>query len=93
MAFACPRLPALEERLALHFREFRFLDGTWERMHAALRERPLRERVRVGLNSNPQPSAGIVESQSIKTTGVGAGERGYDDGAKKVKGLKSATCW
>src|SRR5215216_5259238 len=64
-----------------YFREFR-LDGTWERMHAALRER-----VRVRLNRNSQPSAAIVDSQWVKTTGVGGGERGYD-GAKKVKGRK-----
>jgi len=32
-------------------------------------------------------SAAIVDSQSVKTTGVGGKERGYD-GAKKVKGRK-----
>src|SRR3712207_9581972 len=41
-----------------HYFRFWLLDGTWERMHAALRER-----VRVRLKRNPQPRAGIVEHQ------------------------------
>lgn len=56
-------------------------DGTWVRLNDALRER---ERVRVG--REPQPSAAILDSQSVKTTEEG-GDRGYD-AHKNVNGRK-----
>ncbi len=63
------------------FRRWR-IDGTWERLNAELRQR-----LRCRLGRDPNPSAAIVDSQSVRTTGVGGTERGFDP-AKKVEGRK-----
>src|ERR1700740_661690 len=63
-----------------YFRVWR-LRGVWAALNAALRTM-----LRVALGRKAQPSAGISDSQSVKTSGVG-GVRGYD-GATQIKGRK-----
>jgi putative transposase len=68
------------------FRRWR-MDGTWKRLNARLREL-----LRVRLGRAPKPSAGIVDCQSVKSTGVGGTERGFDP-VKKVKVGSATYSW
>ena len=59
--------------------------GVWSSLNEILRER-----VRVQVGKNDQPTAAIIDSQSVKTTETGSG-KGFDAG-KKNQGHQAAYC-
>jgi putative transposase len=56
-------------------------DGTWQRIHDSLRER-----VRVAAGRDAQPSAAVVDAQSVRTT-----EKGGSTGSTRARKLKAAS--
>lgn len=75
---ALPRDFPPEGTVRHYFHRFR-RDGTWRRIHDALRAQ-----VRIAAGKDSEPSAGSIDSQSVKSARTAA-TRGYDSGKKNQR--------
>ena len=85
VAALAPRLPYRWPTVYHYFRKWR-IDATWEHINRAIRER-----LRVRLKRDPHSSAGIVDSQSVKSTERWAGNTGVTTGARRSRALKASS--
>jgi putative transposase len=73
-------------RIVYHYFRLWTQSGWWQQLHDHLRGQ-----LRVQEGRRPQPSAGILDSQSVKTASS-TSERGFDAG-KKVMGASGMSWW
>src|SRR5215210_4615415 len=81
LADAPERVPYSRQTVYYHFRKWR-RDGRLRQAHDRLRAT-----VRESEGKDRDPSGAVLDSQVVRTTGVGGPERGYD-GAKRLAGRK-----
>jgi putative transposase len=87
MAHVAPRVSALGQTVYYHFYKWR-RDGRLRRAHDRLREA-----LRKAEGRERNPSGAMIDSQSVKATGVGGEERGIEQGRSGSRAASATTCW